>query len=171
MSAGLASVEVGGHAIEVCRSVFYRSWGYDQTNVNLYLVIGITPSGKSVKLREINAHVLADMGPQVYVEPDDSTFYDPHRRWCAKCSRAIEWRTNEQGERVSLVHRETWAMQCINSAGDYVPAQFATEPEPVIYTKRLQTWGDVPTLSWDSYSNAYLWRGETIARTGTGYGH
>lgn len=31
---------------------FYSSWGYDQTNIDFYKVVGITPSGKSVKVRQ-----------------------------------------------------------------------------------------------------------------------
>ena len=35
--------------------IFYTSWGYDQTNVDFYEVVGLTPSGKSVKLHSIAA--------------------------------------------------------------------------------------------------------------------
>ena len=35
--------------------VFYSSWGYDQTNADFYQVVGLTPSGKSAKLRMIAA--------------------------------------------------------------------------------------------------------------------
>jgi len=34
--------------------VFYTSWGYDQTNVEFFQVVGFTPSKKSVRLKEIN---------------------------------------------------------------------------------------------------------------------
>jgi hypothetical protein len=37
--------------------VFYRSWGYDQTNVNFYEVVGFTASNKSMRLREIRKTV------------------------------------------------------------------------------------------------------------------
>ena len=30
---------------------FYTSWGYDQTNVDFYKVLGLTPSGKSVRIQ------------------------------------------------------------------------------------------------------------------------
>jgi len=43
------TVEVG--------TIFVRTWGYDQTNVNFYQVVEVTPSGKSVKLREIAGRV------------------------------------------------------------------------------------------------------------------
>lgn len=43
----IAAVEVG--------DVFEYSWGYDQTNVDYFEVIAVTPSGKSVRLRPIGA--------------------------------------------------------------------------------------------------------------------
>lgn len=36
--------------------VFVYTWGYDQTNVNFFQVVGITPSGKSVKLKAIHGN-------------------------------------------------------------------------------------------------------------------
>lgn len=36
------------------------SWGYDQTNVDFYKVISITPSGKSVTIQRINSSVTED---------------------------------------------------------------------------------------------------------------
>ena len=35
--------------------VFVSSWGYDQTNVCFYQVTGLTPSGKSARLRRIES--------------------------------------------------------------------------------------------------------------------
>lgn len=35
-------------------SIFCSSWGYDQTNVDFYEVVGFTPTGKSVRLRKIS---------------------------------------------------------------------------------------------------------------------
>jgi hypothetical protein len=34
-------------------SVFCSSWGYDQTNVDFYEVVGFTSTGRSVRLRKI----------------------------------------------------------------------------------------------------------------------
>lgn len=33
--------------------IFYNSWGYDQTNIDWYQVVGLTKSGKSVKIKPI----------------------------------------------------------------------------------------------------------------------
>jgi hypothetical protein len=38
--------------------IFYSSWGYDQTNVDYYQVIGVTPSGKSVRIRRIGQEII-----------------------------------------------------------------------------------------------------------------
>ena len=37
----------------------YTSWGYDQTNVTFYRVVGLTPSGKSVRLVQVYARDVA----------------------------------------------------------------------------------------------------------------
>lgn len=51
---------------------FYTSWGYDQTNTEHYKVIGVSPSGKTCKIRQIGSKtvkgsegMMSDM-----VEPD-----------------------------------------------------------------------------------------------------
>lgn len=47
---------------------FYTSWGYDQTNVDFYKVVGMTASGKSVKVQKwSSASVSDDGGPTTYV--------------------------------------------------------------------------------------------------------
>jgi hypothetical protein len=38
--------------------VFYRSWGYDQTQVNWYVVVALTP--KRVKIQEISGMRIAE---------------------------------------------------------------------------------------------------------------
>lgn len=42
-------------------SIFYSSWGYDQTNVNFYEVVGLT--GASVKVREVAKTFVEQNGP------------------------------------------------------------------------------------------------------------
>jgi hypothetical protein len=37
--------------------IFYNSWGYEQTNIDWYQVVAITPTGKSVKVKRINAKI------------------------------------------------------------------------------------------------------------------
>ena len=42
--------------------IFARSWGYDQTNVDFYEVVGITPSGKSVRIVPIASEIVEGAG-------------------------------------------------------------------------------------------------------------
>lgn len=60
--------------------VFVESWGYDQTNINFYEAVGITPSGKSVKLRAIESKMATEQtgGPGAdYVVPMSGAFLTP----------------------------------------------------------------------------------------------
>ena len=42
--------------------IFVDEWGYDQTNVDFYKVVGITPSGKRVKIVAIGQTIHDDTG-------------------------------------------------------------------------------------------------------------
>lgn len=44
-------------------SIFECSWGYDQTNVDFYLVVGLTKSGKSVRVQRIGSRTVDAHGP------------------------------------------------------------------------------------------------------------
>jgi hypothetical protein len=37
--------------------ILVSSWGYDQTNVDFYKVLKLSPSGKSVTIQRINEHI------------------------------------------------------------------------------------------------------------------
>ena len=64
------TVEVG--------DLFYDSWGYDQTQVDFYEVVGLTPSGKSVRVQQIRQENLTDpRRPNVTVKPLKGTTYGP----------------------------------------------------------------------------------------------
>lgn len=49
--------------------VFYCSWGYDQTNVDFYEVVGVTKSGKSVRVQACRSEMVDDNGPATHVVP------------------------------------------------------------------------------------------------------
>ena len=49
--------------------LFYDSWGYDQTQVDFYEVVGLTPSGKSVKVKPVNQVVTSTTGYTATVAP------------------------------------------------------------------------------------------------------
>jgi hypothetical protein len=38
--------------------IFHCSWGYDMTINDYYQVVGLTPSGKSVKVRKLNKEIV-----------------------------------------------------------------------------------------------------------------
>lgn len=46
---------------------FVSSWGYDQTNVDFYKVVGLTPKG--VKVQKWTSAVVDDNGPTTHVVP------------------------------------------------------------------------------------------------------
>lgn len=48
---------------------FYASWGYDQTNVTWFKVVGLTPKG--VKVQEVYGSTVSDDGPSTTVVPTD----------------------------------------------------------------------------------------------------
>lgn len=48
-------------------SIFYSSWGYDQTNINFYEVVALTPA--SVKVREVAKRIESSNPPQDLVVP------------------------------------------------------------------------------------------------------
>jgi hypothetical protein len=41
---------------------FVASWGYDQTNIDFYRVLGLTPSGKSVRVQRVQSARLSSDG-------------------------------------------------------------------------------------------------------------
>lgn len=57
---------------------FVTSWGYDETHVEWYRVLGFTPSGKSVRVQEWSTHLVDESGcGQDYVVPSNR----PARKW------------------------------------------------------------------------------------------
>lgn len=123
---------------------FYSSWGYDQTQVDFYKVVGLTPSGKSVKVQKWSSALAPGTeggGPQEYVVPGEgpATYVD----WSGVDQSADYWTQQEQ-----KVVRE-------------VPVE----------TKRLKFWGSTAAFTINSYSGAYLWDGKPQYQTGAGWGH
>jgi hypothetical protein len=65
---------------------FSSSWGYDQTNVDFYKVVGLTPKG--VKVQKWSSAVASSNGPCDYVVPGDgpATYTD----WSA-CTEEMDY--------------------------------------------------------------------------------
>jgi hypothetical protein len=51
-------------------AILYTSWGYDQTNVDFYEVVGLTPSGKSALIRPMAQSVVSAGAGSDNVTPD-----------------------------------------------------------------------------------------------------
>lgn len=49
--------------------IFVSEWGYDQTNVDYYEVVGLTPSGKSVRVRKVAKTTVGSTGYSDSVVP------------------------------------------------------------------------------------------------------
>lgn len=163
MTAEQAGIKLG--------DVFTRSWGYDQTNVNYYLVVGITPSGKSVKLREVGSTCIDDPhAPATHVVPDTTRFIDDGDRWCVNCKQRTHVRNG------LLEHSATMQADCINDEG-YETGTQVQAPPPTIYTKRIQAYPQYNSdevsvyLAFNSYSSLSKWDGRAKYQTGFGWGH
>jgi hypothetical protein len=123
---------------------FYASWGYDQTNVDWFRVVGLTPKG--VKIQKVFGKTVTDDGPYTTVVPTPEPY-------------TIETRIYDDEGRV------TWDDQ------GQIATEVTIAP---IVTKRLQSYGDEygrPYLPWKSYAHLYKWDGTPKYQTGSGWGH
>lgn len=125
---------------------FESSWGYDQTNVDFYKVVGVTKSGKSVRVQKWSSavapspggghfaseHVVAGGGPATYSD------------WSAVTPEMDYWERQEV-----VVEREAPVMTKRLRRGGYKGASFTV----------------------NSYANAYLWDGTPEYQTASGFGH
>lgn len=68
--------------------IFVRSWGYDQTNVNFYEVVRVTPSGKTLKLCEVG-RMYAEDGQ--HVTPIPGAYKEDY---CARCGNHVAHHNN-----------------------------------------------------------------------------
>ncbi len=71
-------IQIGSNTIKL-NDVFYRSWGYEQTNINFVKVVGFTASGKSAKVVPIGQTIVKqhefmaeDVAPDVNNVKEDS---------------------------------------------------------------------------------------------------
>lgn len=161
-----APEQIGAGGVKV-GDVFYRSWGYDQTNINYYIVTALTKSGKSAKIAEIGKIVERDNGPQVYVLPDVERLLEENPLWCVNCHKRI---VNSRGGG-QVQHLQTDSPQCVDDAGFYIDDQFAKTAGVKYETKRIQSSGSHVYLSYNSYSSLSKWNGEALYETGAGWGH
>jgi hypothetical protein len=156
--------------------IFYTSWGYDQTNVDFYLAIEVSKTGKTVKLRQIQAMNVADEGPHDSLIPNSTELApnfvtDYHQRWCTNCQQRIEI-GSYGANKGKLIHYNTDTPDCLDGGNQGSPTGTkAKRAKPTIYTKRVRYYDGKPVLTWTSYSNAYLWDGQPKYQTGPYSGH
>lgn len=124
---------------------FVSLWGYDQTQATWFKVIGMTPSGKSVKVQQWRGKVVEDNGPSVYVVPGDGPV------------TSIDYSAAPAGA-------DYWDRK---AAG--------VEVEAGIETKRLNSYGEGENQRFhftvNSFSSAGKWDGSPAQVTGHGWGH
>jgi len=144
MSASVSRRYAPAHNVKV-GDWFYCSWGYDQTNVDFYRVVGVTP--KSVKIQQwtttyLDTEVGAGYSDKVVPNADGGPLMESD--WSAVDRDADYWTRQEQ-----IVKR----------------------PSPIL-TKRVQDSGHGRVgLSMNSYSAAFPWSGAPKYATAMGYGH
>lgn len=129
-----AGVKVGDY--------FYASWGYDQTNIDFWKVVGLTPKG--IKVQKWQTRLATDQPGQPYhdkIVPGDG----PVQR--------ENWWDPETGERldkpiVTIAPIKTKRIQ-----------MYGTPENPKVYA------------NWTSYASMSKWDGTPKYRTGHGFGH
>lgn len=122
---------------------FYSSWGYDQTNVDFYKVVGLTPKGVKVqKWSSAFAGGASTGGPTEHVVPGEepATYVD----WSA-CTGDMDYWQKEEAKVVKAA--------------------------PVV-TKRLRDCGFSSVgFTVNSFASAFKWDGTPKYQTGSGWGH
>jgi hypothetical protein len=123
-------------------TIFVRSWGYDQTNIDFYEITEVSKTGKTAKARKIlaghvdDSHVIAATGDNRFpTDPD-----------CSRCGNQ---------------HRN------VDGQPDQAAQGWDGHPFTDLYTWQARY--DRVTTS--SYDHAYRWDGEPEYVTPFGFGH
>lgn len=143
---------------------FVRSWGYDQTNVNFYRVMGLTPKG--VKVQEWSSTTVDDNGPITHVVPGDG----PRRHHVWPKVEQAELDACERCRAHTDADLGTWSR---TYAARHCPDHGSREQDMPVETKRLSSYGPGSVyVAVGPYSDhAYLWDGKPEYQTGSGWGH
>jgi len=94
---GPAVAEPAGYIARSVGDVFVCSWGYDQTNVDAFVVVRVSASGKTVWTMPAKVHAPDDGGPSVrvmptrLVNPDGSMSLD----YTSEDRRGGEWQAKQ----------------------------------------------------------------------------
>jgi hypothetical protein len=71
-------------------TVYSRSWGYDQTNVDFYEIVSVSKTGKTGKARKIRSALVSAHGTSDRVTADTSAERFDIDSGCARCSNRHE---------------------------------------------------------------------------------
>jgi hypothetical protein len=132
--------------------ILYRSWGYDQTNVNFYQVVKVSPSGKTIYYYEVQTYRTGYES----VSPLPGQFY--HR--CKNCDNLIK-SVPGFGGWTHGIH-----VECSWPEGKVA--------EPKLYSGRVKpkyAGSEEYRVNFNSYSDLYLWDGRARYQTPAGGGH
>lgn len=80
--------------------IFYNSWGYDQTNIDWYQVVAVSPSGKTCKIREIEGKVKETGFMSGQTTPNKNKF--------VKGSKPMQKKIRISGKEVNLPMEHGW---------------------------------------------------------------
>lgn len=94
-------------AVEV-GSVFVASWGYDQTNVDAYVVVGVTSSGKSARVMPCGLYVDSVGQGSIKVTPDPTDIrpWRETRKWSDRRGGYVDIDPN--APKVKRIQVSTW---------------------------------------------------------------
>ena len=127
-------------------AIMYSSWGYDQTNVDYYMVTRVTKSSCWIVPMYHSETPEAGYSPMAgFTMPLE---VKTHSRFCSDCRHS----GNSHGE-----------YGCRGMYGEDCECKHANPAEikPAMHRIRRYNWGDGEreTISLTSYSGAYLWDG------------
>lgn len=101
---------------------FVSSWGYDQTNIDFFKVIALTPKG--IKVQQWQSKRVTEDGPQVGVVPGEEPATDSD--WSAATEDMNDWERRKARKDVPkpILQKRlwTWGSQPAFTVNDYSSA-------------------------------------------------
>lgn len=150
-----AGVQVG--------TFFVRSWGYDQTNIDFYKVVGLTAKG--VKVQHWSNAIVDDNGPATHVVPGEGPAQV--KDWCDDqdvlrgCGECTAFSESQYGSTLHIY------------GSPYCAEHGIHDEDAPVEQRRLQSYGpgSVYIAVGRYFDHAYPWDGKPEYQTGAGWGH
>lgn len=122
-------------------AIFYESWGYDQTNIDFFQVVRVSPSGKTVWIKPIQQRMVESNGySDRVVAVKDAFINSEHHGY-----------TNPMRTRYGMMEKDGSIRKQVR-VYDYGGGQHVS-------------------LNMTSYSSAYPWNGDPLYQTDSMAGH